>query len=256
MHPATAGARRVEAVMGTVFGIDVRDPIDPAALDEAFAFLHDVDARFSTYRADSEISRLGRGEVALDDSSADVRLVVARCEDLRRETDGAFDARAAGPDGRFDPSGFVKGWAADGAVSILEAAGARTYALNAGGDVVARGEPEPGRGWRVGIRHPGDASSVAAVLEVRDGAVATSGGYERPGHVVDPRTGRPPVGLRSMTVVGPALALADAYATAAFVMGEDGAAWIARRRGFGAIAITTDDRVVWTPLADRLRAPG
>jgi FAD:protein FMN transferase len=240
--------------MGTVFRIDVRDDIDPAALDAALALLHDLDATFSTYRRDSEVSQLAHGEIALDECSPDVRFVVERCEDLRRETDGAFDARAAGPDGRLDPSGFVKGWAADRAAAILEAAGARTYSLNAGGDVIARGEPEPGRGWRVGIRHPIDASAVAAVLEVRDAAVATSGTYERGEHVVDPRTGRRAIALRSMTVIGPDLALADAYATAAYVMGEDGAGWVARKPGFGAIAIGIDRRVVWTPLAQELRS--
>jgi FAD:protein FMN transferase len=248
-----AGIWRTESVMGTVFRIDVRDEIDPAAVASAFELLHDLDATFSTYREDSEIRQLDRGEVALDECSPDVRFVLDRCEDLRRETDGAFDAGIAGRDARLDPSGFVKGWAADRAAAILEAAGARTYSVNAGGDVIARGEPESGRGWRIGVRHPGDRAAVAAVLEVRHGAVATSGTYERGGHITHPRTGVPAAGLRSMTVIGPDLSLADAYATAAFVMGEGGAAWVARRPGFGAIAIRADDQVVWTPLAEELR---
>ena len=87
------------------------------------------------------------------------------------------------------------------------------------------------------------------MLRVRDLAVATSGLYERGGHIVDGRTGTVPSGLRSVTVVGPTLALADAYATAAFAMGEDGLAWVAAQPGFGAVGITTADRLVWTPLA-------
>jgi thiamine biosynthesis lipoprotein len=122
----------------------------------------------------------------------------------------------------------------------------------AGGDLIAAGEPEPGRSWRIGIRHPDDPMAVAAVLRVRDLAVATSGLYERGDHIVDPHTGTVPRGLRSMTVVGPTLALADAYATAAFAMGESGLPWVARQPAFGALAITERDRVIWTPLVDTL----
>ncbi len=85
-------------------------------------------------------------------------------------------------------------------------------------------------------------------------AVATSALYERGGHIRDPHTGRVPSGLRSLTVVGPSLAMADAFATAAFAMGEPGIAWVARQDGYGALGITEDDRVVWTPLAEELRA--
>jgi thiamine biosynthesis lipoprotein len=93
---------------------------------------------------------------------------------------------------------------------------------------------------------------MAGVLRVRDVAVATSGLYERGGHIVDPRTGLVPTGLRSVTVIGPTLAFADAYATAAFAMGEAGLAWVADQLGFGAVGITAGDRVVWTELADGL----
>ena len=83
---------------------------------------------------------------------------------------------------------------------------------------------------------------MAAVLAVSDRAVATSGTYERGDHIVDPRTGGPAVGLRSLTVVGPRLAFTDAYATAAFVMGLDGLRWVAEPRRLRGLAITTDDR--------------
>ena len=159
---------------------------------------------------------------------------------------GAFDARTAGPGGGLDPSGYVKGWAVEEAAWLLDDAGATDYLLNAGGDIVARGEASAGRPWRVGIRHPDRADRLAAVLEVRDRAVATSATYERGTHIVDPRTGRPAGGLRSMTVVGPRLGFVDAYATAAFVMGLDGLGWVARHADHEALAITNDDRVVWT----------
>jgi thiamine biosynthesis lipoprotein len=92
------------------------------------------------------------------------------------------------------------------------------------------------------------------VLEVSDLAVATSGEYERGRHVLDPHTGRPPEGLLSVTIVGPDLATADAYATAAFAMGAAGPEWTATLDGYDALCITADHRVLSTPGMDRHRA--
>ena len=176
-------------------------------------------------------------------SSADVREVLDCCAEVCQQTNGCFDINR---DGRIDPLGLVKGWSVERAATILESAGARNFFISAGGDVVVRGRPAPGAAWRLGIRHPEEAERVAAVLSIADVAVATSGTYERGEHIVDPRTGRPPTGLMSMTVVGPSLTYADAYATAAFVMGERGAAWVAGIAGYEALAITQGRRTVWT----------
>ena len=154
--------------------------------------------------------------------------------------------------GRPDPSGVVKGWSVDEAIAGLRLAGVRNAQVVAGGDLLAIGEPSPGRPWRIGIRHPDEADRVAGVLLVRDMAVATSGHYERGEHIRDARTGEVATGLRSVTVVGPSLALADAYATAAFAMGVAGVAWVARQADVGAVGITADDRVLWTPVVETL----
>lgn len=255
--------------MGTVIGIDVRDPDVPdSAIDDAIAWLVDVDARFSPYRSGSEISRLARAEVGPDECSPDVRFVLTRCEALRVESDGYFDIRGPGLLGGLDPSGYVKGWAVEEAADILEAAGARNYAINAGGDVILRGRPEPevkpdqatGRPWVVGIRHPLEADQVVARLSFGGAserqAVATSGLYERAGHIVDPHTSGSPVGLLSATVVGPSLALADAYATTVFAMGPGGLGWLARRPGFGGYVIDRELRPIWTRDVDLLLSAG
>jgi len=237
--------------MGTVVSIDVRHPFVPDdAIEEVIAWFHDVDRRFSPYKPGSEVSRIIAGELAIDDASADVRAMLTLADEVRDRSGGAFDPRRHRPDGAPDPTGVVKGWSVDEAVAMLRLAGARNAQVVAGGDLVAIGEPAPGAPWRIGIRHPDDATRVAAVLRIRDLAVATSGLYERGDHIVDARTGFVPSGLRSVTVVGPTLALADAYATAAFAMGEDGLAWVGAQPGFGAVGITTADRVVWSPLAD------
>jgi len=242
----------VEQVMGTAVSIHVADPLPADRLRElvgdACAWLHEVDRRFSTYRAESEVNRLDRGEVSVGELSADLRAVLDACADLWRETDGYFDAYASG---RLDPSGYVKGWAVEVASTRLAAAGARHHCINAGGDVRIRGRAADGRPWRVGVRHPWHADRLSWVLEVGDGAVATSGTYERGAHVVNPRAGGPALGLRSVTVVGPDLAMADAYATTALAMGEPGLAWLAAQaeRGFESAAVTDDGRAFHT---DRL----
>jgi thiamine biosynthesis lipoprotein len=235
----------VEPVMGTVVSLDIRDRhADPTAVEAAMAWLHDVDRRFSTYRADSEIRRLDRGDLALADASPDIRWVLDRCAALRRETDGFFAARAGG---RLDPSALVKGWAAQRAADMLSAGGATDFCLNAGGDVVTRGSALPGRGWRVGVQHPHDRGAIAARVRAHDLAIATSGAYERGAHVVDPATGEPPEGVLSVTVTGPDLGTADAYSTAAFAMGVDGPDWTLGLDGYEAMTILADGTVRRTP---------
>jgi thiamine biosynthesis lipoprotein len=238
----------IREIMGMPIGIHVAAGID---VEPAFAWLREVDATFSTYRDDSDISRLARREITLAECRPEVDEVLTRCMALERATRGFFSVRAAG---RLDPSGFVKGWAIDGAAARLAAAGADSFCINAGGDIVVHGRPEPGRRWRVGIRHPTDLEQLAGVLEVDDLAVATSGEYERGAHIVDPHTGAPPAGLLSVTVVGPDLATADAFATAAFAMGTDGPAWTATVDGYDAMSITSDGRVLSTPGFARHRA--
>ncbi len=238
--------------MGTAISVEVREPlVEPAVLDAVFEQLRDIDARFSTYRPDSEIARLARGELAEWDCSLDVRQVLAACDHLAVVTDGAFDARGHRSDGSVDPSGYVKGWALEEAGWRIDEAGGRNYWLNGGGDIVARGEAEPGRPWRVGIRHPDRPDAVAALLDVHDRAIATSGSYERGDHIFDPRSGLVSADLRSVTVVGPGLAFTDAYATAIYVMGSAGLHWLEGQTGYAALAITDDDRVVWTSAMER-----
>ncbi|MDX6600358.1 MAG: FAD:protein transferase, partial [Gaiellales bacterium] len=219
------GARRVEHIMGMPIVIDLRD--DDAGddlLERAFAEFRSVDERFSTYRDDSEMMRINRGHLALADAHCDVRQILDRCEALRSETNGFFDVRAASPS-MLEPSGLVKGWSVDRVSALLEAAGLCYFAVSAGGDVVTRGRALPDDYWRVGIQHPDIADRVAKVVVANDLAIATSGAYARGDHVLDPHTGRPPTGVLSVTITGPALATADAYATAAFAMGTAGPAW-------------------------------
>ena len=235
----------VEHVMGMAIVVDVRDAnVGEAAVGDVFDWLRFVDDTFSTYKPKSEICRIERGELSPEEAHPDVGDVLERCEQLREDTRGYFDSQAGGS---LDPSGLVKGWAADRAAEILEDAGARNFAIYAGGDVIVRGRPSAEDRWHVGIRHPHRADRVAAVVEADDLAIATSGAYARGDHVLDPHTGLPPSGLLSVTITGPELATADAYATAAFAMGARGPAWTAQLDGYEAMSILTNETVLSTP---------
>jgi FAD:protein FMN transferase len=249
-------ARRVERIMGTVISLDVRtEAVDEAVLDRAIGVIRAADARFSPFLATSELSRVVRGELAESACSPQFRHVLALADDLCRTSDGYFDARRHRADGRLDPSGVVKGWAAEAAARVLDEAGVGAYCLNAGGDVLARGGPRPGQAWRVGIRHPAEGEQIVAVLGVRDMAVATSGAYERGAHIRDPHAPHEAGPWMSLTVVGPSLTYADAYATAAYAMGRPGLAWVAGHPGYGAYAIDHDRIATWTPVVDEILEP-
>jgi FAD:protein FMN transferase len=244
MSSGHARLRRSDSVMGTVATVELCDPVPGGAqrlADEVFAWLHEVDRRFSTYRADSEVNRLDRGEIRLADCSADLRHVLDRCADLWQTTDGYFDAYATG---RLDPSGYVKGWSVQVASERLSAAGAVNHLVDAGGDIQARGRPAPGEEWQIGVRHPWELTSVCWVLSGTDIAVATSGTYERGLHIINPRTGKLAAGIRSVTVVGRDLALADAYATTAVAMGVSGLTWLAQLDGHEA-GVVMEDRTCY-----------
>ncbi|MEV8213598.1 FAD:protein FMN transferase [Leifsonia sp. NPDC077715] len=235
--------RFVETVMGIPMSIDIRDDVDAAPpAERAFAVLRDADARFSTYRPDSEVSRANAAAGAISEPSADLREVIALGEEVARASDGAFRIRR--PDGTWDLDGVVKGWAAARAARVLDAEGIRDYCLNAGGDVVVSGSPGDGRPWSVGIRSPHAPADMLAVLAVTGAGVATSGLYERGPHIVDGRDGSIPSGLLSATVVADDLATADVLATAVFVLGAAGLRWALEHGARGVLALDASGRLL------------
>ncbi|MFH8801609.1 FAD:protein FMN transferase [Streptomyces sp. NPDC017936] len=245
--------------MGTVFSFDVRGGEPGAvreALREAVASLHRVDAVFSTYREDSQISRLARGELSVEECDPEVAEVLELGAEAERVSDGWFSTRYRG--GRLDPTGIVKGWAAERAARLIAAVGVSGVSVNGGGDVQLLGVPGPDRPWRVGVSDPLRPGGLAAVVSAAGAdelAVATSGTVERGAHIVDPRTGRSAVtDLVAVTVVAPSLTWADCWATAAFARGSrEALVWLESLPGVEALLITAGDEVRCTAgLAARL----
>ncbi len=154
--------------------------------------------------------------------------------------------------------GIAKGWALDRAAAELDGRGIGRFLLSGGGQVLARGS------FRVGIRDPrGAPSDFFAVIAVTDTSISTSGDYERfffvdgvrYHHLLDPRTGRPARGLRSVTTVCADATLADAMSTALFVLGpERGLALAERTQGLEAVFVDADGGLAVTSgLANRLK---
>ncbi|WP_418082192.1 FAD:protein FMN transferase [Streptomyces qaidamensis] len=256
---APAAVRHAEETMGTVFSFDVRGG-EPAAvraaLDEAVAGLHRVDEVFSTYREDSQISRLQRGELTVAQCDPEVAEVLELAAEAERRSDGWFSTSYRG---RLDPTGIVKGWAVERAARRLaDVPGVCGVNLNGGGDVQLLGTPGGQRPWRVGVADPLRPGGLAAVVSaggVDELSVATSGTAERGDHIVDPRTGRSAVtDLVAVTVVGTRLTWVDCWATAAFAMGSrEGLAWLESLPDVEALLITAGDEVRCTGgLAARL----
>ena len=226
--------RRVET-WGTVIVVDATSSgLDRASLESAVGeveqFFFDVDRDFSTYKSDSQISRIRRGELKIEDATEYVQQVWALCEFSREITMGAFDPWKA--EGGFDPSGLVKGWAAEVGVQMLVEAGCENVLINASGDIVLRGgQPADGseiKAWNIGVVSPDDTEKFVKIFDVIDGSVATSGDYQKGAHIVDPHTGLIAIGARSATVIGPDGAICDALATALMVDGMDAQKWMGR----------------------------
>ena len=220
-------------VWGTVVYVDAASAIVSGAelnteMEKVIEFCHDVDEDFSTYIDSSWVTRLRRGKVAIEDCPQSVREVWELCGQAKYLSDGAFDPWTVV--GGFDPSGLVKGWAADFCAEMLVAAGAQHVQVNAAGDLALRGgwfnaADEEVKPWKIGVVNPDARQEVLKIFEITDGAIATSGTYERGAHITDPYTGLIAIGAKSVTIVGKAGWLCDALATAAMVAGSDAAKW-------------------------------
>ncbi len=216
--------KRTELIMGMPITVEVLDQQSPEIFDRVFDYFREVDEKFSTYKDSSEISAINRGEISILDASQEMREVFDLAAATKKETDGYFDIQK--PDGNFDPSGIVKGWAINKAAYILREAGSKVFFVEAGGDVQAEG-----KSWKVGIKNPFKQDEIVKVLNIENAGVATSGTYIRGAHIYNPK-GTLDNDIVSLTVIGPDVYEADRFATAAFVMGRKGIVFIENLPGF------------------------
>ena len=157
----------LEDVMGTIVVIDVYATAGSVATDtaalrasqeisaqlaEAVATLHRADEIFSTWKPDSPVSRLRRGEIARAQAPAELADILDRCGAARDLSGGWFDPWAV--PGGFDPSGYVKGWAAQNALAAFRSSGICGVLVNAAGDIASTGGFGGGMPFRIGIADP------------------------------------------------------------------------------------------------------
>jgi len=220
------------------------------AMKEAFGEMERIERVFSKFDEESEIARInmlaGKDEVIIDPEVFDL---IERSIYYSRISGGSFDITAqpmkkgrykdiildrdnlsirfVERDIKIDLGGIAKGYAVDRAKEILLSYGIDNALIDIGGNIFALGGAPRKEGWDIGIRHPRYKNKVAYKIRLKNKAVATSGDYERPFHIIDPETGVPAEGVMSVTVVSDSAEKADALSTAVFVMGiEEGRAFI------------------------------
>ena len=236
--------------MGTVVTLDLFDDATPSMstlapiIDEALGVLHRADAMFSTWKDESCISRIRRGELSQDDAPAQVKAVLEQCREARSISQGWFDPWAM--PGGVDPTGLVKGWAAQQSLNVLRRANVGGALVNAAGDIASFGGPQEGVRFRIGIANPADPRRIACIVET-PGAIATSGAYERGAHLIDPHSRMPTTRAASATVVGTDLSMTDALATALVIAGVQALAMFSELNEYEGLVIANDGTFHMTP---------
>lgn len=212
-------------------------------LDIVFSYFDYIDRKFSTYKPESEISQINRGELKKENYSADISEIFSLAEKTKRETNGFFNIIH---NGKIDPSGIVKGWAINNAAKLLKKHGFKNFFVDAGGDIQVSGKNPKGAPWRIGIENPFKESEIIKVISVGAEGVATSGTYLRGQHIYNPFNKNKITDIVSLTVIGPNIYEADRFATAAFAMGTSGIAFIGNLPGFEGYLIDKDGQATFT----------
>lgn len=232
--------RQVAHIMGTAVSLDIPGCKSPQAFEEVFERLREVDERFSPYKLGSEVSLFRDSK--LPKPSAEFEEIMAACEGWQQKTDGYFSAWAAGV---YDPSGYVKGWAIARAAEVARKSGYNTFCLGIGGDVLAASDW--GKVWNIGIQNPFDRTRIVKKLQIKNGAVATSGNYERGAHIINPKTKEPTGFWAGITVSGTDIITADVLATACFAAGKKALKFVRKWPDHDFIFIGSDGVLSYNP---------
>jgi thiamine biosynthesis lipoprotein len=223
--------KQTRILMGMPITVEI---VDTSASDAIFNDVYDyfthVDEVFSTYKTTSEISAINKNGKPRNEWSEEMNMIFLLAEETKQATNGYFDIKK--PDGSYDPSGIVKGWAIANAAHLLEKKGFENFYVEAGGDIQPHGHNHEGKKWSIGIRNPWNAGENVKAVYVTNEGVATSGTYIRGEHIYNPKTGAAANEITSLTVIGSNIYDADRFATAAFAMGKDAIRFIEALGGF------------------------
>lgn len=233
--------------MGMDVAIDVVDDgVSISVFQKVFDYLREVDAKFSTYKKDSEISKLNDGLISLNDLSSEMQEVFDLSRETALQTNNFFNIKNR--DGKYDPSGLVKGWAIHKAANILREHGCKNFMVDIGSDIEISGFNHHGVPWVIGIRNPFDPSrEIVKVVHLSDRGIATSGKYAKGDHIYNPNDYTDTLdGLVSVTIIGKNVYEADRFATAVFAMGRHGVHFLEEQEGLEGYIIDKDGLATMT----------
>jgi thiamine biosynthesis lipoprotein len=201
------------------------------AIKESFEEIKRIENKFSRFNKESEISKINLNGSAV---------VSGECIDLLKEsirykeiTNGAFDITKnngniffsgndvkLGKDTQIDLGGIAKGYAVDKIAGILRKNNIKRSMINIGGNLYLIGLPQSKNHWVVGIKDPSSPSKLKGRIKLnKEAGVSTSGDYERPGHIINPKTGESVKDVLSVTIIAKTATEADALSTGVFVLG-------------------------------------
>jgi FAD:protein FMN transferase len=224
--------KQTRALMGMTITVEIAgSPAVKTSIDKIFSYFENVENKFSVFKTTSEMTLVNNGKIKENQWSKEMKLVFVLAEKTKKETNGYFDIVTN--DGKYNPSGLVKGWAVHNASKLLLAQGLKNFYVEAGGDIQAHGKNEQSRYWSVGIKNPFNQEQIVKVLYLKNQGIATSGTYMRGQHIYNPHArNRPLAEIVSISVIGPNVYEADRFATAAFAMGVNGIRFIESLKGF------------------------
>lgn len=237
--------KQTRLIMGMPITITILDiSAQTGDFNEVFTVFKKIDSQFSPYKKTSEVSRLNRKELLLEDISQEMREIFRLSDITKRESNGYFDIYR---NGVLDPSGIVKGWAIQKAADMLKSKGFKNFYLDAGGDIQVSGKNADGKGWKIGIRNPFNRLEHVKTIRLLSGAVATSGTAMRGKHIYNPHAKYSAVDeIMSITVVASSIYDADRFATAAFAMGKKGIQFIQGKKDLEGYMIDKEGMATFT----------
>lgn len=213
--------KQTKLIMGMPITVEIADKkVSGNIFQKVFVYFRQIDKQFSPFKKTSEVSLVSAGKILPKDYSTPMKEVVALAEKTKVQTGGFFDVWH---NGKFNPSGIVKGWAILNATDLIAKAGFANFYVEAGGDVEARGLNGKGEKWQVGIRNPFAIREIVKTLDISNLGMATSGTYFRGRHIYNPFDPQKKLDeVVSLTVIGKNILEADRFATACFAMGKEG----------------------------------
>jgi thiamine biosynthesis lipoprotein len=235
--------KKTQIIMGMPITVEIVDAVNTETIDSVFNYFKVIDEQFSTYKPSSEISKINAG-LPENEWSESMRLIIDLCEQTKKQSSGYFDIYYQG---KFDPSGLVKGWSVNNAAQILRKTGVKNFYIEAGGDTQVSGMNAVGQPWAIGIRNPFKIDEIIKVIQLTDQGMATSGTYIRGQHIYNPHNHDQEINdIKSLTVIGENVYEADRFATAAFAMGKGGINFIEQMPGLEGYMVDSDKNATFT----------